>query len=614
LSSTSIFAVARVTMFVGLGLGVAAMAVIGYQTHALRKLELRTVDQRTRIRGARPAPQDVVVVGIDDETFDRLGVQWPFPRRFHARMLEHLAAARPRAIGFDVQFTESMAAYDDFRLRESVRAAGNVVLATTEGEFSTGTRGTRTSTKVLGGVRNQRRARTRVASGMLPAGPDDRVRSFQYDSDGLAGLAVATVARARGVRISRARFRADRSLYGDTDSLVGGETALIDFSGPARTLTTVPYWQVFEGRAPPELFRGKIVFIGATSPALQDVQDTPFGKVPGAEVQADAARTVLDGFPLQDAGRGLDIALIVALGLVAPVAALALRPRSVVVVTLVAGVGYLVAAQLAYDGGTVVPVVWPLTALLLGFLGALPASYVAAAFGRTRALFARYVPSAVADRAIENPRRGPSLGGELLEATVMFCDLRGFTSFAETLPPESVIEVLNRYLGEMSESILDHGGTLVSYSGDGIMAVFGAPQAMDDHADRALAAARQMSGERLDAFNAWLDQSRLGASFRMGVGLNSGPVVSGHVGSDRRLEYTCIGDTTNTAARLESMTKDTPHQVFLSAATRAALTRRADDLVALGEIEVRGRAHHIKVWALPARTPVPSPEPVSARG
>src|SRR4029079_2180757 len=126
------------------------------------------------------------------------------------------------------------------------------------------------------------------------------------------------------------------------------------------------------------------------------------------------------------------------------------------------------------------------------------------------------------------------------EATVMFSDLRGYTSFAETLQPEQVIDALNRYLTEMSEAIVDDGVTLVAYMGDGIMAVFGAPLKQDDHADRALAAARDMLA-RMDTFNSWLREQELHDGFKMGIGLNSGPVMSGNVGSERRLEYTALG-------------------------------------------------------------------------
>jgi len=129
------------------------------------------------------------------------------------------------------------------------------------------------------------------------------------------------------------------------------------------------------------------------------------------------------------------------------------------------------------------------------------------------------------------------------------------------------------------------------------MAVFGAPLQQDDHADRALAAARDML-DKLEGFNGWLREEGLHQGFKMGIGLNTGPVMSGNVGSERRLEYTALGDTTNTAARLEGMTKGTPYQLYLADSTREALLTPADDLAAVGEFEVRGRKAKIKLWSL----------------
>ena len=127
-----------------------------------------------------------------------------------------------------------------------------------------------------------------------------------------------------------------------------------------------------------------------------------------------------------------------------------------------------------------------------------------------------------------------------------------------------MIEVVNHYLNEMTEAIMAAGGTLIAYMGDGIMAVFGAPLEQDDHADRALRAAREMLGPRLDRFNEWLAEQGHDHRFAMGVGLNSGPVMAGNVGSEQRVEYTAIGDTTNTASRLESMTKGCGTMLFVS--------------------------------------------------
>jgi adenylate cyclase len=156
----------------------------------------------------------------------------------------------------------------------------------------------------------------------------------------------------------------------------------------------------------------------------------------------------------------------------------------------------------------------------------------------------------------------------------------------------------------MADTVLAHGGTLVSYMGDGIMAVFGAPIEVPDHADRALAAAREMVTDRLPRFNAWLREQEICDGFKIGIGLHSGPVMSGNVGSTRRLEYTAVGDTVNTASRIEGLTKGTPYSVFLSGSTYASLSAHAVDLVDVWEHEIRGRAQKLKVWGVPA---APSP-------
>jgi adenylate cyclase len=150
----------------------------------------------------------------------------------------------------------------------------------------------------------------------------------------------------------------------------------------------------------------------------------------------------------------------------------------------------------------------------------------------------------------------------------------------------------------MTDAILDHGGTLVDYMGDGVMAAFGAPVASDDHADRAVAAARAMAREQLPAFNRWLADEAPDGGFRMGVGLNSGPVMSGSVGSERRLDYAVIGDTVNTASRIEGLTKDGAYPVLVSEETYRSLREPPDDLLFVDEFEIRGRRSRIKLWGL----------------
>lgn len=220
---------------------------------------------------------------------------------------------------------------------------------------------------------------------------------------------------------------------------------------------------------------------------------------------------------------------------------------------------------------------------------------------RVRDVFSRFVPEHVVDEVLRRTDDDLRLGGVTLDGTVMFSDLRDFTRFAESLPADTVIEVLNRYVDAMSDAILDNGGTLVTYMGDGVMAVFGAPIEMAGHADCALAAAREMLHSRLPGFNLWLSEMGLGDGFGVGIGLSSGPIVSGTVGSERRLEYTTVGDTTNTAARLEAMTKNTPYSIFIADSTRRSLRRPAEDLVFVDELDVRGKRSKVRLWTLAER-------------
>ena len=569
-----------VTLLVGLVVGAAVVVAGG--VGALDRVEGDTIDLRFGLRGERPAP-DVVVVAIDDVTFNELGRRWPFPRWLHARAIDRLRAAGARQIAYDVQFTEPTDERSDTALFEAAARAGHVVLSTTEvGEGG--------RSNVLGGDENLRSIGARAASTNLPTGSGGVLRRLPFAIEGLTTFPVA-VRQAAGQRgIRPAQF--------------GPGGAWIDYAGPPGTIKKISFSRLVEGKVDPRLLRGKTVVVGATAPSLQDVHPAPTSGrqlMSGPEVQANAIATVARGLPLRQTPPWLDAAIIVLLALVAPLTALRLRARWAVVAAL-GGLGlYLLIAQLAFNAGEILPVTGPGIAALLGAAAMIASSLLAESRERqrTRALFARFVPEAVVGELLDRTGGEARLGGVEMHATVMFCDLRGFTSFAEPLPAARVIEALNRYLTQMSEAILDHGGTLVSYMGDGIMAVFGSPLERPDHADSALACAREMLGPRLESFNAWLRSEYDAVSLRMGIGLNSGTVMSGNVGSERRLEYTAIGDTTNVAARLEAQTKQAGCALLLSDATRRALTRPDDAaLIELGSITLRGREEAIVVWTL----------------
>ncbi|TMK19580.1 MAG: hypothetical protein E6G65_09190 [Actinobacteria bacterium] len=219
---------------------------------------------------------------------------------------------------------------------------------------------------------------------------------------------------------------------------------------------------------------------------------------------------------------------------------------------------------------------------------------------RVRNVFTRFLPEPIAAQMLERNDGELSIRPVRLWATVMFADLRGFTSFAENQPVEQVIAVLQRYQGSMSDAVIDHGGTLVDYLGDGLYAVFGAPIETVDHADRAVAAAREMVTTRLVDLNAWLRAEGLGDGFRMGIGLNSGRVMSGTTGTDRRMEYAVLGDTVNTGARIQDLTKETGRSILVSDQTKTNMTGPAEGLAFVDEFEVRGKQSRIKLWTADA--------------
>jgi adenylate cyclase len=583
----------RVALFIGVGLLSAAIGLAAYAGHLLRSFESQTVDARFSIRNSTQGtkvPSDLVVVQIDAHTFSAFnnsglgkngGSQWPFSRRYHARVIQRVAAGHPKAIAYDVQFTErSKDPTADEDLATAVWKAGHVVLATTE----VGPHG---STNVFGGDAVVKQIGAHVGNGLVPADPDGVIRHMQFQIDELRTLGLVTADVVAGHKIK-------------TPS---GNQAWIDFAGPPGTVKTYSFSDVMFGKVPPSAFTNKIVIIGPSAPTLQDIHATAASGsdwMSGAEIQGNAAETALHDFPLRSVSTPIDLLLVVLLAMIAPLAALRLSGWLPSALALVAGAVYAVVVQFAFDHGKVLLFAYPIGALVVSLIGTLAVHYLLEAFerSRTRAVFSRFVPEAVVGQVLERAGGELRLGGEQVYGTVLFTDLRGFTTFSEKLEAAEVIDLLNRYLARMTDVVLAHGGTLMSFTGDGFMAVFGAPLEQEDHADRAVEAALEMLEVHLPSFNEWLSGEGFEKGFKMGIGINTGPFMAGNVGSEQRLEYTAIGDTINTASRIEGMTKGTPYALFLADATRDALVRPPAELAEVGEMPVRGRSQPIKLWSI----------------
>ncbi|HTU78380.1 MAG TPA: adenylate/guanylate cyclase domain-containing protein [Solirubrobacteraceae bacterium] len=582
-------------------LAVAALAggigVLAYATNVLNRSELQTLDARYSIRGDSGAPSNIVFVAIDVKTLLALRRDYPFPRRWDARVIDHLREAGAQTIAVDMDFSIPTNEVEDDELYEAVaRAHGKTVLAATNVEADG-------NTEVLGGSRNLREAGARAGEDHLVPDTDGATRRFAREYNHLASFPVAAAEVMSGRRYP--------------SSLFEGGTLPIDFAGPPETFHTIPYEDVLRGQFPKAAVQGKLVVVGASAPILGDNHLTAMGgEMPGAEIWANAISTLLRGVPLRGIPGWINVALVLLLGAAVPLGSLGLQRWRVAANALALAVLFTIAVQVAFDDGRIVTLVYPMLALVLGTLGTLGVLYAVETIERARVhdLFARFVPADVVDQVVASAGENLRLGAVERDCTVLFSDLRGFTSFSEKLPATRVIEVVNCYLNEMTEAILGAGGTLISYMGDGIMAVFGAPLEQPDHADRALAAASEMIGARLDAFNAWIARNGHDHRFAMGVGLNSGPVMAGNIGSERRVEYTALGDTTNTASRLEGMTKGSGHMLFIADTTRERMQRPPDDLVLVGELEVRGRVAPVPVWTIAERDDAAAATGTSAEG
>jgi CHASE2 domain-containing sensor protein len=346
---------ARAVLLAGVVAALAGIAL--WTTHTARSLEETTVSLRFRVRPAHP-PKDLAIVGIDAETFSDYATKqrWPFPRTWHAQVLDELRRLGARKVIYDVQFTEASTPAADMALYDAIGRFPGTILATTE----TDEHG---HTNVLGGDENLARAGATAAMATFPILAGGEIARMEPSRDGVATIAVAA-ARSLGRKVDVEDFE--------------HRGAWIDFRGPPGTIPTYHFSDVREHALPASAVRGKVVVVGMTAPTGQDVHPTPTVRdelMSGPEVQANALWTVLHGLPLHTAPAWASVLAILLLALAPAGAALRLRTLSVLTAPLLA-LAYVAAAYGAFVAGWVLPVVAPLAALMLSAVGTVTASYL----------------------------------------------------------------------------------------------------------------------------------------------------------------------------------------------------------------------------------------------
>ncbi|MDX2168350.1 MAG: adenylate/guanylate cyclase domain-containing protein [Deltaproteobacteria bacterium] len=607
-----------------------ALRAVGFRP--LAALEARAFDARLTLRGKQAASDEVVVVSVDDASLAEIG-RWPWTRPQVGDLLARINAGAPKVIGVDLVQSEptagSAGAQDDTALVDSVRAARRIVLgyyfdfrravqddpeSPYDGESAYAL--VQRSPGADDNAVRQGRVAVRNLPALSAAAAGLGYFNFMPESDGLyrratlairfhdrvvLPLSLAMLQFAWPDRPTAIRFGplgVESVRIGDIQLPVRPDgQMLINYRGPAHTFHYVSAADVLTGRTPPEVFRDKYVVLGISAIAVADIRATPVdGSLPGVEIHATLLDNILRReFIAQPTWSGPDLLVILALSLLLGAALPFTRGFASAALAAVVIVGYLALSQYLFThAGLVLAAVSPALAGALTYTAISLHHFLTVdrENRRTRRTLEMYLSPALARYLSERPEM-LRLGGEKSERSVLFSDLQGFTKMSEGLAPEQLVLLLNEYLGDMTDCVFGEDGMLDKYVGDGVMAVWGAPVAQADHALRACRSALAMV-DKLAVINA-RNAARGWPTLRVRIGLNSGPMVFGNMGSAGHLSLTVMGDNVNLGARLEGINKYYGSTIIASEATVVAC---GDALVLreLDRVRVRGRAQAVRIY------------------
>ncbi|HEV8121611.1 MAG TPA: adenylate/guanylate cyclase domain-containing protein [Candidatus Polarisedimenticolia bacterium] len=552
-------------------------------------LESSGLDLLFLLRGVRPVPKDLCVVAIDEDSFAVRNVDpaRAWPRGLHGELVRVLARAGARAVAFDVLFDRPGDPEQDEAFQAGLAEAGNVVLGSTVEQIEDPRF---RQMRLIGPADPLANAAAAVGDVSLMEDRDGVIRSAWLLHEGRPSLALAAYEVATGTASARQ-----------------GGPRLIDYYGPSRTVPTISLYQALEPdkHLPPGFFKDKIVFVGASlvaaaTPAeAKDSFRTPFrggtrGNTFGVEIHATVAANLLEGRRITAAPPLLAAVMLLLLPVLVTAVFIYLRPVGAAIALLGLELIPVGAAYLAF----VRQEIW--LPLVIPAVIQIPVAYVTSVIWyylttvrereKIRKAFAFYLSPNMIRRIAESPGQ-LNLGGEEIVGTAMFTDIKGFTSIAEGLTAPQTAALLNDYFSVATGHVFDTGGTLIKYIGDAIFAIWGAPLHMPDHAGAACRAAVGMA--RLERSLGDRPASRLLTR----IGVHTGSMLVGNLGSSQRFDYTAIGDTINLAARLEGINKTLGTRALASGETMAATDGTLVSRL-IGRFQVVGREKPVAVFEL----------------
>ena len=583
--------------------------------------ENRAADHLVRLHATRHVADDaIVIVDIDEASLARMAEEagrWPWPRSVHGDLVAALARQRPRAIVFDIQFI------DRDRYRPDADAHLNEVLRVTPGVYlpqqfiGPGVDETVPTLGQLAGALDITLDALAERLGLVHAGGDGEARlqmllpgaidpeawrlgaiNYLEDPDGI-GRSYYLHQPSQGWWVRSLPARLVEELGGTLPD--GDRVRLQWLRGGTRAFRHVPYADVDRDTTAvgDGQFTDRIVIIGSTATGLHDLRHTPIaGLHPAVEILATAIDNLKNGRQLKlvpaATAPAAAVALILVVVLLTRRGSTPLRSAGLALGLSAAVYGV---AHLALLGQWLVPLVRPLL-FTWGFVAATALDdYLLERRRRqqTAAAFSRFLDPRVVAQLVDDGATRKTLDGQAHEITVLFSDIRGFTTLSERHEPAVIVGLLNDYFSRQVEVIFRHGGTLDKFIGDAIMAFWGAPSADPDQARNAIDAALEMT-EVLEAFKR--EAGDIGTDFDIGIGLHTGPAIVGFIGSEQRQDYTAIGDTVNLASRIEGLTKE-HGRVLVSAETRSHCGD-AFDFAHSGSYKVKGRSAEVDLY-VPSR-------------
>ncbi len=629
------FAIAFITFIISLILSI---------TLFMNKIEWGLRDNLFEVRGPIPVEDSPIVMVAISETADgEIPEKWPWPTNVHAKLVENLNRAGAKVILFDVLFSQQDQ-YDpanDTLFAQAINKYGNVILA---GDVERQSIAQRDDFNPIFPINILRSSNpNEVGFVRTYPYPDGYVRTYNFGIEHLEGLYF--MLGLEGVRLYEGiSYSEIDSPKGETESgyfqlgkhridCFFDNSFYINFYGPEETFPTISYDQVIDdtsyttnmereafdmnlfedpatgqGLLYDEVFKDKIVIVGATMPTLQDFHPTPFASSdiprPGFEIHAHAIQTILDDnyITRQNDWIRLIIMLVAVFGVVFFNRRFGASWGFVCMIVLMAGY-YFYAVQMFLQVQMFVHISSVLLALFVAQIGTVGYEYVheQKEKKRIKGMFSSYVSPQLVNQMVESGEE-PQLGGEDTYMTAFFSDIVSFSSFSEKLEPKELVTLINEYLTAMTDIINDQGGTLDKFIGDAIVAFFGAPVMVEDHALRACITSQLMNKKLAELREKWSteDWPEIVWNMHHRMGMNTGDMVTGNMGSERRFNYTMMGDNVNLAARCESGAKQYHVYTMVTEATKVEAEKYGDDCVfrLLDNIVVKGRTKPVKVYEI----------------